>query len=76
MSASFARSNNEYNILKSEILKQDSDQKKIPDVFIGDNEGRHTKKTPEEQKATDEHNERLSRIYEKEWERVFADDDQ
>ena len=68
--------NNEYNILKSEILKQDSDQKKIPDVFIGDNEGRHTKKTPEEQKAIDAHNERLSRIYEKEWERVFADDDQ
>ena len=65
----------EYNILKSEILKEDSVEREIPDIFVGDT-GRQAKQTPEEQKATAEHNERLSRIYEKEWERVFADDDQ
>ncbi len=62
------------NILKSEILKEDSIEREIPDIFVGDT-GRQAKQTPEEQKATDEHNKRLSRIYEKEWERVFADDD-
>tara|TARA_R110002020_G_scaffold5979_1_gene24744 strand:- start:9196 stop:12225 length:3030 start_codon:yes stop_codon:yes gene_type:complete len=68
--------NDEYNILKSEILKEDSAQKEISDIFIGNNSGRHTEKTPEQQKEINKHNERMSELYEKEWERVFADDDQ
>jgi len=65
----------EYNILKGEILKEDSVKKEIPDIFVGDNAGRHTEKTPEQQKAIDEHNERMSKLYEDEWERVLAGED-
>ena len=60
----------EYNIMKSEIFKADAVQKQIPELFFGDNSGRHTEKTPEEQKEIDEHNERMSKLYEDEWERL------
>ena len=56
--------------MKSEIFKADAVQKQIPELFFGDNSGRHTEKTPEEQKEIDEHNERMSKLYEDEWERL------
>ena len=52
------------------IIKQSPDQKQIPELFFGDNSGRHTEKPPEEQKEIDEHNERMSKLYEDEWKRL------
>jgi len=50
-------------------------EKESFNLLMGGNVGSDSEKTPEEQKATDEHNEYLKKLYEREAERIFADDD-